>query len=110
MKGDLEVTDKATGARVSSDVQMQTIGAGGSGLLSETGAMTLRLKGKVLLVRAEVDKATDIAALDINSDLLQVVVEGTWAQTLANGLRLEPSVEGGIRYDGGDGRRVPGLC
>ena len=69
------------------------------------GATTLNLKGDVSLTSVDVEENMEagFAAQDVGSTRLRVLVSGEQQRGLASGGRLTPSVEAGVRYDGGDG-------
>ena len=67
------------------------------------GATTLDLKGDVSLTSVDVEEKADFAAQEVGSTRLRVLVSGEQQRGLASGGRLTPSVEAGVRYDGGDG-------
>ena len=67
------------------------------------GATTLNLKGDVSLTSVDVEEKADFAAQEVGSTRLRVLVSGEQQRGLASGGRLMPSLEVGVRYDGGDG-------
>ena len=99
--GDLEIADEAQQA--SSDVEMRTVAVGGLGRLLKVGATTLRLKGDALLTEMEVEGSDEMAALTVDARRVRMILEGSRTHTLADGAQLEPSLEVGVRHDGGDG-------
>ena len=110
--GDLEITGQgASGisqAPKSGDVNLQTIGGGGSGMLWQSGlrqgsTTTLRLKGEVSQTQLEVEGSDDFAEQEIDATGMRIAVEATRSRRLAGGGIFEPSVEVAARYDGGDG-------
>ncbi len=99
--GDLEIANEAQQA--SSDVEMRTVAVGGLGRLLKVGATTLRLKGDALLTEMEVEGSDEMAALTVDARRVRMILEGSRTHTLADGAQLEPSLEVGVRHDGGDG-------
>ncbi len=99
--GDLEIADETQQA--SSDVEMRTVAVGGLGRLLKVGATTLRLKGDALLTEMEVEGSDEMAALTVDARRVRMILEGSRTHTLADGAQLEPSLEVGVRHDGGDG-------
>ncbi len=65
---------------------------GGDYQLPQTGSITFHLKGSALLTELEVE-----------ASLLRMVLEGAHKHMLSDGAYVEPSLEAGVRYDGGDG-------
>ncbi len=100
--GDLEITNDGMD-RVSSDVETRTVGGGGDYQLPQIGATKFKLKSSALLTELEVEGGDDIEALDVESSLLRMVLEGSHKLMLSDGAYMEPSLEAGVRYDGGDG-------
>ena len=81
----------------------------GIGLLSG-GVITLNVKGDATLARVGVESSEeDIAAQDVDSQRLRLLLAGEVRYGLANGGALRPSLEIGMRYDGGDGETGSGL-
>ncbi len=99
--GDLEIANEAQQA--SSDVEMRTVAVGGLGRLLKVGATTLRLKGDALLTEMEVEGSDEMAGLTVDARRVRMILEGSRTHTLADGAQLEPSLEVGVRHDGGDG-------
>ncbi len=110
--GELEIarepTTDETGIRASSDVTMQTVGAGGSVQVLESHAATVRLKGEALQTTMEVEGNADLAALKVEGRRLRVGLEASHTHQLAGGSRLVPTLEVGVRHDAGNGRTGTG--
>ena len=109
-RGEVEING-ASSQQESSDIEMRTIAAGVSGKVRETEAGSIvRIKGDVLQSEIEVDaNGAGIAADKLDVNRLRVAVEASRSRTLDSGARLEPSLEAGIRHDGGDGNTGSGL-
>ena len=101
-EGELEVTPAGRDRRTS-DLDMRTVGAGGSGVLLERGVSTVRLKGEVMHSTLEVDDSVHIEGVEVEAMRVRMTVEAGQTHTLADGGVLEPSLEVGVRHDGGDG-------
>ncbi len=99
--GDLEITDEQDPA--SSDVEAWNVAVGSNAQLSRAGPVLFQLKSSALLTEMEVEGSDDIAGLEVESSLLRMILEGAYKHTLADGAYVEPSLEAGVRYDGGDG-------
>ncbi len=104
-EGKLEKTEKGK-AMLSSDVDLRTVGAGGSGQLWEVGASGYRLKGEAMRSELEVKGAAGAAKVD--AVRLRAALEGSQSRTLSAGGLFESSLEVGVRYDGGDGETGSG--
>ncbi len=100
--GELEIANDGM-KRVSSDVKMRTVGGGSDYQLPQIGATKFKLKSSALLTELEVEGGDDIEALDVESSLLRMVLEGSHKLMLSDRAYVEPSLEAGVRYDGGDG-------
>ena len=82
---------------------MHAVGVGGSGGLLERGVSTVRLKGEVMHSTMEVDASDHIEGLEVDATRVRMTVEAGQTHTLADGGVFEPSLEVGVRHDGGDG-------
>ncbi len=109
--GELEITtvdDDEDSQKSTSDVTMQTIGAGGSAQVLEGRAATLRIKGEALQTTTDVEGSESITAVRIGARRLRLGLEASRTHQLANGGQLVPTVEVGMRHDAGDGRTGTG--
>ena len=108
--GDLELTDKAApqSGNLSSDLNLQTLALGGSGVVMQTGKTTLRLKAEAMQTQLEVEASTQLAALEVDARRLRMTLEATRAQALDSEAQFESSLEAGVRHDGGDGETGSG--
>ena len=101
--GDLKITDDGSD-QASSYVETWDVAVGGNIQLSQaTSPVLFRLKSSALLTEMDVEGSDDIAGLDVDVSLLRMVLEGTDKHLLADGAYVEPSLEVGVRYNGGDG-------
>ena len=106
--GEVEIDDQAAGTQAS-DLTQQMVAVGVNGPLAtsdqliEGGTTSLRLKGETAFTWADLDGAGTIEAMNLNASRQRLMFEGLHVQTLASGATLTPSVEMGMRYDGGDG-------
>ena len=100
--GDLEISEQGEMTR-SGDVNLLTVGGGGSGMLWQDDITKMRLKGEVSQTTLEVEDGTDFAEQEVDATSIRVAVEATRSRRLAGGGIFEPSVEVAARYDGGDG-------
>ncbi len=74
------------------------------GSLIERGRTTLMLKGEASVAQVEVEGDDDlIENQTVNANRLRLALEGSHEQTPASGSSLTPSLELGLRHDGGDG-------
>ena len=112
--GDLVIRNKTNNTRSSSDVSMHMVGIGGNNRLRVRGDNELRLKAEVFATGADVKggKAADmvrLSALDVNTQRMRVALQARRPHTLPGGANLTLEVEGGMRYDGGDGETGSGV-
>ncbi len=105
--GELEVTPTGRDGRAS-DLGMRTVGVGGSGVLLERGVNTVRLKGEAMYSALEVDESVHVEGVEVEATRVRMTVEAGQTHTLADGGVLEPSLEAGVRHDGGDGETGTG--
>ena len=106
--GEVEVDDQAATAQAS-DLTQQMVAAGVNGPLATSdqvipgGTTSLRLKGETAFTWADLDGAGTLRSTTLNASRHRLMLEGVHIQTFASGATLTPSVEVGMRYDGGDG-------
>ncbi len=114
--GEIAIAEQGALQRKSSDTTMQTATVGANGrLLSVAGLLPggttrLRLKAEALLTNIKVEGnggAIEPVALDARR--FRLALEGSHERPLASGARLVPTVELGVRHDGGDGIEGTGL-
>ena len=114
-RGDVTLTDGEAG-RQTSDTTLRSAAAGGSvRVLSGEGPgvfgpVTVDLKGEAWTTRLAVeDNGERIAGLAVRTHRLRGAAEGARAFALAGGASFTPSVELGMRFDGGDGETGAGV-
>ena len=105
-QGEIE-NDTDGGTKHATDSAQLSLSGGFSRQLS--GGTTLwSLKGDVSLVQVAVDKGDGFAAEDIDSQRLRLLVSGERNRKTTSGGVLTPSLEIGVRSDGGDGESGTG--
>ena len=82
---------------------------GVTGTLLEGGAVDLAVKSEALWVRTESDAATGLAAASAQVSRLRLILEGGRTFALAMGSTLTPTLQVGLRHDGGDAETGTGL-
>ena len=106
--GEVEIDDKSTESHAR-DLTQQMLAAGVSGPLMASdqliagGTTRLSLKGDMAFTRADIDGAGDLRNTELQASRQRLVLEGSHVRTLASGASLRPSIEIGLRNDGGDG-------
>ena len=113
--GEIEIEDAQAG-RQTSDTSLKTAAMGASGpvlsdgSLIEGGTTTLKLKGEASVAQVEVEGNNElIEEQTVNANRLRLALEGSHEQALASGGSLTPSLELGLRHDGGDGITGTGI-
>ena len=107
--GEIEIDDERAGRQMS-DTSLTTAAAGASGPVMSDGSLiaggTTRVivKGEASVARVEVDGDGDlIEKQTVDANRLRLALEGSHERALASGGSLIPSLELGLRHDGGDG-------
>ena len=108
-RGEVEIADAAAGAADSSaTLTAAAIGARTRAL--SRGAAAVDVKGEAQAARFTLDGGGDlIAGLSARTFRLRVAAEGRYVIAFANGGSLTPSLEAGLRWDGGDGATGAGV-
>ena len=105
--GEVEVKD-STGAQAS-DLSWRMAAAGVNGPLVASdqliagGTTNLMAKGETAFTRAGIDGSGTIESMTLNASRHRLMLEGSHVQSLASGGTFTPSIEIGLRNDGGDG-------
>ena len=110
-QGKVKILDGAAG-RERSDTEFRGGALGGSVRVytGQEGTATVDLKGEGQTTRMRVDDNGELlAGLSVGTHRLRVAVEGKGRLMLESGGSLEPSLELGVRWDGGDGETGAGL-
>ena len=94
-------------------VLSMTMGAAGvrGSLLqpSQTGGLELALRSDVLWMAMDSDAAENLAATEAEASRLRLVLEGSRSVALEGGGSFTPSLEVGVRHDGGDAETGSGV-
>ena len=109
--------DDAAAQRYRTDLSMTLAAAGVRGDLltpTEAGGFALALKADAFWVRTESDALStpgvgNLAAARADASRLRAVLDGSRTFALASGATLAPSLELGVRHDGGDAETGTGL-
>ncbi len=107
-RGELEQTLEQTSATVSTkhDIEQTSASAGVRGILLERpleeGGLTLTLISDAALARIESDDADGMSGMSADTQRFRMGLEWSWQMPQADGGRLIPELELGMRYDGGD--------
>ena len=103
--GELTLTDEI--GQVETDIEMRMGALGGRADLPSVATVDLALKADAFAVRMDTGPNLRIAGADARR--ARLVLAGARAFTLASGARLMPSLEAGIRHDGGDAETGLGI-
>ena len=115
--GGLTLEDDGAAKRYRTDLSMVLAAAGARGELvrpEAAGGFALALKADAFWVRTESDAVSapgvgNLAASRADASRLRAVLDGSRAFSLVGGATLAPSVELGLRHDGGDAGVGTGL-
>ncbi len=101
-EGDLDISPDDA-ARAAAEVDMRAAGIGASGALWQNAAARLRLKSELSRSELAVQGGGDLVAMQSASTRLRLSLEADYRRQTAGGGVLAPTLELGLRYDGGDG-------
>ena len=103
-RGDLSPTTGGTGI----GMKMGALGMRGV-LLRGTGGFALALRSDGFMVQMQSDADADLPSVEADARQLRLVLEGTRNVVFSLGRALAPSLEVGVRHDGGDAETGIGL-
>ena len=102
--GEIRMDDGEIPARQKASARLGTLATGVDLALLGGGASALSLKGEAWISRVKLkDNGDRIEGLRVNANRLRAALRGSHALSLGSGSSLVPSLEFGIRRDGGDG-------
>ena len=114
--GDLTLTmkgrDGAADTGIDTGTGFRMAGAGARGVLvaaGDTGGFELAARTDAQLVRMTSEKTDGLAATTADTSRLRLVLEGAHRMELAGGQTLTPTLEAGLRHDGGDAETGAGI-
>lgn len=73
------------------------------------GTTSLNLNSEAAITNAEVDEGGSLENTKLNASRYRVMFEGLYTKKLASNAVLTPSIEAGLRHDGGDGTTGSGF-
>ena len=106
--GEVEIDDGSSGT-LGSDLTQRQLAAGVNGPLVSSdeliggGTTNLNLKGEVAFTSADIDGSGALSSASLSASRQRLMLEGEHVQRLASGATFTPSLELGVRNDGGDG-------
>ena len=99
-QGEMTLEEKAR--RAGTDIQMRMGAFGVRGELMRVGGFDLALKSDALLAQVDADEKNGLEAVSTEATRLRVMLEASREVSMKGGGRFTPSVEAGLRHDGGD--------
>ena len=112
--GEVETDDESAGAPAR-DLTQRMSAAGVSGPLVSSdeivggGTTTLNVKGEVAFTTADIDGSGSLESMSLSASRQRLAFEGEHARKLDSGAIFTPSLEVGLRSDGGDGETGTGV-
>ena len=103
--GDLAVTPPDAERAMRTDLALTMAAAGARGeLVSRAGTAgpALAIEADAMFARTTSDRTAGLAAAEADTSRLRLGLEGSYAQAFEGGATLTPTVEIGVRHDGGD--------
>ena len=103
-QGDLTLSPEGANA-METDIEMSMAAAGARGVVlpaAKTGGFELALRADLLATSTSSDAAAGIAEAEAETSRIRLLLEGSRALRFGEGGVLTPSLELGLRYDGGD--------
>ena len=106
--GEVELDDESADAQAS-DLTQRTIAAGASGPLVSSdemiagGTTNVNLRGEAAFTSADVDGSGTLESMSLSASRQRLMLEGEHVRRLDSGATFTPSLELGVRNDGGDG-------
>ncbi len=98
----LDETDSESGQEYETDIEMRMGAFGVRGELTRLGGFDLAVKSDVLLTQMDADAKDGLEAISAESSRLRVLLEASREVAMEGGGTVRPSVEAGLRLDGGD--------
>ena len=109
--GELEL-EMDNGMTMETDTNLVMGAFGGRGILlsaAESGGFQLATRTDAMLTRTTSDKVAEMESAEADAHRLRLVLEGSRGFTWAEGRRLTPTMEVGLRHDWGDAETGFGL-
>ncbi|SMN10938.1 Chitinase [uncultured Candidatus Thioglobus sp.] len=114
--GEIEIEERALAVRESkTDFDQYSVSIGGNhqlysiGNVLSGGQNALSLKGDITAQWTDVDRTTRILADIVNSQRVRLLLEASHKRQLNDGGEVKPSLNIGLRHDGGDGETGAGV-
>ena len=112
--GEVEIDDGSADAQARNLAQ-RMVAAGVSGPLVSSdeliggGTTNLNIKSEAAYTSADVDASGNLASMSLSASRQRLILEGEHVRKLDTGATFTPSLEFGVRNDGGDGETGTGI-
>ena len=100
--GQGEMTLEESDQKHETDIDMRMGAFGVRGALTKMGGFDLAVKSDVMLTQMDSDAKDGLEAISAESSRLRLMLEASRKVAMEGGGTLRPSVEAGLRHDGGD--------
>ncbi len=108
--GDLSLQSKRAEDAIETGLESTLAAFGGRGVFSRRGGgFELAVVSDALFTNTVSDAATGLMGAEGAASRLRLMLEGSGSMALSNGGVLRPTLEAGLRYDGGDAETGAGL-
>ena len=111
--GSLRVTPQGAESAIETNLSNRMAAFGGRGLLSvrtgDAGRFELALRSDALVTRTDSEAVQGLAGAQGATSRVRLMLEGSGSMPLSTGGVLKPSLEAGLRYEGGDAETGAGI-
>ena len=113
--GELTLTPETAGAAIETDLGNAMAAFGGRGVFARRtgpdgeGGFELAVVSDALLTNTASEAATGLVGAEGRASRVRLMLEGSGSIPLWNGVTLRPTLEAGLRYDGGDAETGAGV-
>ncbi|MDE0330536.1 MAG: autotransporter domain-containing protein [Nitrospinae bacterium] len=101
-QGEMTLDDEQSGEKYETDIDMRMGAFGVRGALAKVGGFDLAVKSDVLLTQMDSDAKDGLESISAESSRLRVLLEASREVAMEGGGTFRPSLEAGLRHDGGD--------
>ena len=100
---------KAAEKKVETDIELRMGALGLRGEFAKAGGFDLAVKSDVLVTQVDADAKDGLASISADTSRLRVLLEASREVATEGGGTFTPSVEAGLRHDGGDADEGAGV-
>ena len=110
-RGELSLDEEEAENRIETDLAMRmgAVGVRGALLPATGGGVNLAIKSDFFMVEMESEEATELPAVEADARRVRLLLEVSRAMAMGTEEEVTPSVEVGVRHDGGDAERGSGV-